>query len=62
MSPEIIQIVLPLTFFGICGLVGEILIQGHRDRAAEERMQLLVAGNKKREAKTRNKKLEIRNK
>ena len=35
MSPEIIQIVLPLTFLGICGLVGEILVQGRRDKAAE---------------------------
>ncbi|MGO9115391.1 MAG: hypothetical protein ACLP9L_39775 [Thermoguttaceae bacterium] len=40
MSPEIIQIVLPLTFLGICGLVGEILVQGRRDRVAEERLQL----------------------
>ncbi len=31
MSPEVIQIVLPLTFLGICGFVGEILVQGHRD-------------------------------
>ena len=40
MSPEIIQIVLPLTFIGICGLVGEILVQGRRDKATEERLQL----------------------
>jgi hypothetical protein len=40
MSPEIIQIVLPLTFLGICGLVGEILVQGRRDKVAEERLQL----------------------
>ena len=38
MSPEVIQIVLPLTFLGICGLVGEILVQGHRDKVAEERL------------------------
>jgi len=40
MSPEIIQIVLPLTFLGICGLVGEILVQGRRDKMAEERFQM----------------------
>jgi hypothetical protein len=40
MSPEIIQIVLPLTFLGICGLVGEILVQGRRDKVADERLQL----------------------
>lgn len=39
MSPEIIQIVLPLTFLGICGLVGEILVQGRRDKVAEGRLQ-----------------------
>jgi hypothetical protein len=39
MSPEIIQIVLPLTFLGICGLVGEILVQGRRDKTADERLQ-----------------------
>ena len=40
MSPEIIQIVLPLTFLGVCGLVGEILVQGHRDKVAEERCRM----------------------
>ncbi len=40
MSPEIIQIVLPLTFIGICGLVGEILVQGRRDKMAEERIAM----------------------
>ena len=40
MSPEIIQIVLPLTFLGICGLVGEILVQARRDKLAEERLQI----------------------
>ena len=40
MSPEIIQIVLPLTFLGLCGLVGEILVQGRRDKVAEERLQM----------------------
>ena len=40
MSPEIIQIVLPLTFLGICGLVWEILVQGRRDKVAEERLQV----------------------
>jgi hypothetical protein len=40
MSPEIIQIVLPLTFLGVCCLVGEILVQCRRDRAAEGRLQL----------------------
>jgi hypothetical protein len=40
MSLEIIQIVLPLTFLGVCGLVGEILVQGRRDKAAEERLQV----------------------
>ncbi len=39
MTPEIIQIVLPLTFLGVCGLVGEILIQCRRDKAADERLQ-----------------------
>ncbi len=43
MSPEIIQIVVPLTFLGICGLVGEILVQGRRDKAAERRLQLPAA-------------------
>jgi hypothetical protein len=43
MSPEIIQIVVPLTFLGICGLVGEILVQGRRDKVAEERLQMPVA-------------------
>ena len=40
MSPEMIQIVLPLTFLGICGLVGEILVQGRREKVADERLQL----------------------
>jgi hypothetical protein len=40
MSPEIIQIVLPLTFLGMCGLVGEILVQGRRDKVAAERRQM----------------------
>jgi hypothetical protein len=39
MSPEFVQIVLVLTFLGICGLVGEILVQGRRDRAAEARLR-----------------------
>jgi hypothetical protein len=39
MSSEIIQVVLALTFLGICGLVGEILVQCHRDKAAEARLQ-----------------------
>jgi hypothetical protein len=43
MSPEIIEIVVPLTFLGICGLVGEILVQGRRDKVAEERLQLPVS-------------------
>ena len=46
MSPEVIQIVLPLTFLGICALVGEILVQGHRDKAAEERLQMPAAPSK----------------
>ena len=40
MPPEIIQIVVPLTFLGICGLVGEILVQGRRDKVAEQRLQM----------------------
>jgi hypothetical protein len=40
MSPEVIQIVVPLTFIGICGLAGEILVQGRRDKTAEERLQM----------------------
>jgi hypothetical protein len=40
MSPEIIQIVVPLTFLAICGLVGEILVQCRRDKTAVERLQL----------------------
>ena len=40
MSPEIIHIVLPLTFLGICGLVGEILVQGRRDKVAGKRLQM----------------------
>jgi len=46
MSPELIQIVLPLTFLGVCGLVGEILVQGRRDKVAEERLQLPVSQKK----------------
>lgn len=34
MPPEIIEYVLPLSFLGICGLIGEIIINGHRDRVA----------------------------
>jgi hypothetical protein len=45
MSPEILQVILPLTFLGVCGLVGEILVQGRRDKSAEERLQL-SAGRK----------------
>ncbi len=45
MSPEIIQIVLPLTFIGICGLVGEILVQGRRDKTAEERVAMNASRN-----------------
>ena len=33
MSPETLQVLLPLTFLGICCLVGEILVQCHRDRS-----------------------------
>jgi hypothetical protein len=40
MSPEIIQDVLLLTFLGICGLVGEILVQGRRYKVAEARLHL----------------------
>ena len=32
MSLELVQILLPLTFLGMCGLVGEILVQGRRDQ------------------------------
>ncbi len=39
MSLEVIQIVLPLTFLGVCGLVGEILVQARRDKGAIERLQ-----------------------
>jgi hypothetical protein len=31
MSLEAVQIVLTLTFFGVCGLVGGVLVQGRRD-------------------------------
>ena len=33
MSLELIQFVLPLTFLGVCGLVGEILVHDRRARA-----------------------------
>ena len=50
MSPEVIQIVVPLTFIGICGLAGEILVQGRRDKTAEERLQMLLRGKRNRTA------------
>ena len=46
MSPEIIQVVLLLTFLGICGLVGEILVQCRRDKVAGERLQFPVSRKK----------------
>jgi hypothetical protein len=39
MSPEILQIIFPLAFLGVCFLVGEILVQGHRDRVAAGQVQ-----------------------
>ena len=33
MSQELLQIVLPLTFLGALCLVGQIIVQSHRDRA-----------------------------
>jgi hypothetical protein len=45
MSPEIIEIVLLLTFLGICCLVGEILVQCRRDRAAQDRFELSASWN-----------------
>ena len=32
MSLELVQIILPLTFLGVCSLVGEILVQGRREQ------------------------------
>ena len=34
MSPETLQVIFPLSFLGICCLIGEILVQCHRDRSA----------------------------
>jgi hypothetical protein len=61
MSPEVIQIVLPLTFLGICGFVGEILVQGHRDKVAEERLHLPASrqGGPRSAGKARKKSAEI---
>jgi hypothetical protein len=36
MSPELLQLVLPLTFLGVCCLVGQIVVQSHRERIATE--------------------------
>jgi hypothetical protein len=36
MSQDLLQIVLPLTFLGACCLVGQIVVQSHRDRADVE--------------------------
>ena len=38
MSLETLQTILPLIFIGICCLVGEILVQDHRDRAGNEQV------------------------
>ncbi len=45
MSPEMIEIVLLLTFLGICCLVGEILVQCRRDRAEQDRFELSASWN-----------------
>ncbi len=34
MSPEILEVIFPLTFLGVCCLVGQIVVLGHRERAA----------------------------
>jgi hypothetical protein len=34
MSPEILEVIFPLTFLGVCCLVGQIIVQCHRDRSA----------------------------
>ena len=36
MSLELVQVLLPLTFLGVCSLVGEILVQGRRDRLSRD--------------------------
>lgn len=33
MSPEAVEVIFPLSFLVICCLVGEILVQCHRDRS-----------------------------
>jgi len=50
MSPEFIQVVLILTFLGICAMVGEILVQGHRDKVADERVDYPVSRKSVRRA------------
>ena len=42
MPLEVVQIVLPLTFLGLCGLAGEILVQARRDRASREHSQVPI--------------------
>lgn len=32
MSLDLVQIIFPLTFLGVCSLVGEILVQGRREQ------------------------------
>jgi hypothetical protein len=34
MPLEAVPLVLTLTFFGVCGLIGGVLVQGRRDGAA----------------------------
>ena len=45
MPPEIIQIVVPLTFLGILGVAGEILVHCRRGKLAEQRVPLPVLRN-----------------
>jgi len=36
MSLEILPVVLTLTFYGVCGMVGGILVQDRRDRSSRD--------------------------
>jgi len=55
MSPDIIEIIMPLTFFGVCCLVGGILVESRRERAVEEQLHMPPA-----QRRERRKKLDVR--
>jgi hypothetical protein len=56
MSPEFLEVIFPLTFLGVCCLVGQIVVLGHRERSAAAPWPRPVRRSARRETR---KKLEV---